>query len=144
MSIVTRAEWDSASAFLRSDPWQASPYNPIHHTSACSWQTLVAANPTFRLMSDGLPDGRRQYLRDYLDSPTAFATALSRLQDEYAEQGRDWEKVLEHCAAELKKMKGLNLDVSAMQQTVAIAPQPPNNTTAGVRPLSWSNPKGVR
>ncbi|MBB4102388.1 phage portal protein [Allorhizobium borbori] len=54
-----------------------------------------------------------------------IAATISTLQDECAEQGKDWEEVLEQRAAELNKMKELNLDVAVIQQTVAVAPQTP-------------------
>ena len=64
-------------------------------------------------------------VREAQASQLRIATGISTLQDECAEQGKDWEKVLEQRAAEQKRMRELNLDLATIQNTVSIAPQIP-------------------
>ncbi len=54
-----------------------------------------------------------------------ISSAISTLRDECAEQGKDWEEVLEQRAAEQNRMKELGLDIATIRQTVAVAPQVP-------------------
>ncbi|KAJ35058.1 hypothetical protein BW45_00120, partial [Agrobacterium tumefaciens] len=54
-----------------------------------------------------------------------IATSISTLQDECAEQGKDWEEVLEQRAAEQARMRALGLDMATIQSSVSVAPQTP-------------------
>lgn len=54
-----------------------------------------------------------------------IATGISTLQDECAEQGKDWEEVLEQRAAEQARMRALGLDLATIQSSVSVAPQVP-------------------
>jgi len=62
-------------------------------------------------------------VREAQASQLRLATGLSTYEDEAAEQGRDWEEIFEQRAAEQAYMRELGLDLNAMIQTVAIAPQ---------------------
>lgn len=54
-----------------------------------------------------------------------LATGLSTLEEECAQQGRDWEEVLEQRATEQRRMRELGLDMSTIQTSVSVAPQVP-------------------
>lgn len=56
-----------------------------------------------------------------------LATSISTLQEECAEQGKDWEEVLEQRAAEQARMRALGLDMATIQSSVSVAPQIPED-----------------
>lgn len=56
-----------------------------------------------------------------------LATSISTLQDECAEQGKEWEEVLEQRAAEQARMRALGLDMATIQSNVSVAPQIPED-----------------
>jgi len=61
--------------------------------------------------------------REAQASQLRLAVGLSTYEDEIADQGKDWEEVMEQRAAEQEYMKSLGLDLNILQQTIAIAPQ---------------------
>ncbi|MGO4618559.1 hypothetical protein AB4Z34_01605 [Ensifer sp. 2YAB10] len=54
-----------------------------------------------------------------------ITTSISTLQDECAEEGKDWEEVLEQRAAEQARRRALGLDMATIQTSASVAPQLP-------------------